>query len=191
MVAMIDQIDNVNDDVMYKRFLAGEIAAYDQLMLRYGDSLTFYLHGITHDWHDAEDMMIEAFARIMAKRPRIGEGAFKAYLFKTGRNLAIRLQTKKRNNMSFSLDDMNTEPAAEEYLEDRVTNGEMEQILHLCLERIDPDLSETIWLIYFEEMTYAQTAEVMKVNKKKVDHRLTKAKKLLREELKKEGIHSA
>ena len=73
-----------DDGTLYKRFLAGEQAAYDQLMIRYGDSLTLYLYGYLHDWHAAEDQMIEAFARIMVKRPRIGEGHFKAYLYKTG-----------------------------------------------------------------------------------------------------------
>ena len=180
-----------NDDKLYNKFLDGDTAAYDQLMLRYGDGLTIYLHGITHDWHDAEDMMIEAFARIMAKRPKIGAGAFKAYLYKTGRNLAIRHSTKMRNRQSFSLDDLNTEPAAEEYLEEHVADRERKQILHLCLDRIDPVLRETMWLIYFEEMTYAQAAEVMKVNTKKIDHSLTRAEKILREELRKEGIHSA
>ena len=72
----------LTDSECYNLFLKGDTAAYDELMLRYGDSLTYYLYGYLHDWHDAEDMMIEAFARIMAKRPRIGEGAFKAYLFK-------------------------------------------------------------------------------------------------------------
>lgn len=180
-----------NDDKLYKEFLEGATASYDQLMLRHGDGLTIYLHGITHDWHDAEDMMIEAFARIMVKKPRIGEGAFKAYLYKTGRNLAIRHSTKMRNRQSFSLDDLSTEPAAEVYLEEHVADLERKQILHLCLDRIDPDLRETMWLIYFEEMTYQQAAEVMKVNAKKIDHRLTRAKKILREELRKEGIHSA
>jgi len=179
------------DDALYAAFLQGDSASYDQLMIRHGDSLTFYLHGITHDWHDAEDMMIEAFARIMAKRPRIGEGAFKAYIYKTGRNLAIRHATRMRNRRSFSLDDLNTEPAAEEYLEERVTDDERKKILHLCLDRIEPELKETMWLIYFEEMTYAQAAEVMKVNTRKIDYSLAKAKKIMREELRKEGIHSA
>jgi len=64
--------ERITDDTLYREFLSGDGSSYDQLMLRYGDSLTFYLHGITHDWHDAEDMMIEAFARIMARKLKIG-----------------------------------------------------------------------------------------------------------------------
>ena len=82
----------LSDDELYKNFLNGDSSSYDQLMIRYGDSLTFYINGYTHDIQDAEDLMIEAFARIMVKKPRIHEGAFKAYLYKTARNLASRFR---------------------------------------------------------------------------------------------------
>lgn len=178
------------DDILYRRFLDSDAASYDALMLRYGDSLTIYLQAILHDWQDAEDMMIEAFARIMVKKPRIKEEAFKAYLFKTARNLAFRFLSRKHADV-FSLDDLTYEPTASEYIEKRLVEEEQKQILHLCLDRIDPVLKEALWLIYFEDMSYAQAAEIMKVNTKKIDHFLTRAKHKLREELLKEGISHA
>ena len=63
--------------------------------------------------------------------------------------------------------------------------------MHLCLDRIDPLLKEALWLIYFEDMSYAEAAEIMKVNTKKIDHLLTRGKHKLREELLKEGINHA
>ena len=77
------------DDELYHLFLSGDTTSYDELMIRHGDSLTVYLNGYLHDWQDSEDLMIEAFARIMVKRPRMSEGKFKAYLFKTARNLHV------------------------------------------------------------------------------------------------------
>lgn len=183
--------ETIADDVLYESFLQGDDASYDRLMLRYGDPMTIYLHGIVHDWHDAEDTMIEAFAKIMVKKPRIREGCFKAYLFKTGRNLAIRLSSKKRAQQGFSLDGLGTEPSAGEYLEEHVVGEERKQALHLCLERIDPQLKEAMWLFYFEDMSYAQAAEVLKVSAKKVDYLLQRAKKVLRAELEREGVHGA
>ena len=54
-----------SDDELYSAFLAGSGTAYDELMIRHGDDLLVYLNGYTHNFHDAEDLMIEAFARIM------------------------------------------------------------------------------------------------------------------------------
>ena len=77
-----------SDHELYSLFLAGDTRAYDELMIRYGDSLTVYLNGYLHDWHDAEDLMIEAFARIMAKKPRI----------RRARPVAVRARTAARRS---------------------------------------------------------------------------------------------
>ncbi len=192
-----------NDDVLYQQFLKGDTASYDALMIRYGDRLTFYLHGYLHDMNDAEDLMIEAFARIMAKRPAIGEGAFKAYLFKTARNLALRHQQKSRQMNVFSIDGLDSEVAdnllagangavaQSSPVEYDVGREEQNQILHMCLDRIEPELREALWLIYVEGLSYTEAASVMKVNSKRIDHLLQRGKRQMRSELGKEGIVNA
>ena len=59
------------------------------------------------------------------------------------------------------------------------------------MDRLDPELSEVLWLIYFEELSYAEAAKVMGVNTKRVDHLLTRAKGRMRRELEKEGVTNA
>ena len=196
-------MEEKNDDTLYQHFLQGDTASYVELMIRYGDRLTFYLHGYLHDINDAEDLMIEAFARIMAKRPNIGEGAFKAYLFKTARNLALRHHEQKRKMQVFSIDSLDSEIAervlaagtgqidGNSPVEEDIGLEERKQLLHLCLDRIEPELKEALWLIYFEEMSYAEAAAVMKVNRKKIDHLLQRGKKNMKIELVKEGMVSA
>ncbi len=180
-----------SDDELYRRFLAGDTSSYDQLMIRYGDSLTFYIHGYTHDLQDAEDLMIEAFARIMAKKPRIQAGAFKAYLYKTARNLTIRFHEKRRNMTVFSFEEMDREIADSVLKEDILETRNRKEVLRTCLERIDPELREALWLVYFDDMSYAQAAEVMRVSPKRIDHLLERGKQHMRRELKKEGIRHA
>ncbi len=179
------------DDELYRRFLAGDVPAYDALLIRYGDNLTWYLCGYLHNLQDSEDLMIEAFARVMAKRPSIGDGCFKAYLFRTARNLAAQFHNIFSRLKEFSLEDMNAEPADAASMKENLFRDERSRALHLCLARIDPELREVLWLIYFEDMSYEQAAMVMGVNKKRVDHLLTRGKQQLFKELKKEGITNA
>ena len=185
----IDDINiNDSDDQLYYQFLHGDVSSYDQLMIRYGDSVTFYINGYTNNLRDGEDLMIEAFARIMVKKPFIQKGAFKAYLYKTARNLALRFCEKRRGVIVFGLDELNRE-LSDSMLNDAAGNdSEREAILHMCLERIDPELKEALWLVYCDELTYAQAAEVMHVSAKRIDHLLTRGKEHMRRELKKEGI---
>jgi len=180
-----------DDNILYNGYLEGESGAYDQLMIRYGDSLTFYLYGYLHDWHAAEDLMIEAFARIMVRRPKIGDGCFKAYLFKTGRNLAYRYHTRKTRISEFSFEDYYEETEGREMVEEMLLDGERRQVLQTCLDRIDPQQREALWLVYFEGMRYAEAASVMGVNTKRVDHLLYRGKKQMRKELAKEGVLDA
>ena len=195
--------DNLTDDELYSRFLLGDKDSYDQLMVRYGDSLTTYLYGYLKSWEDAEDMMIEAFARIMAKEPDISRGAFRSYLYRTGRNLSIRFHERLFHLKPFSMDGLDEEAldnllsqasdrAPDDSPEERdIWKEERKQALDLCLSRIDPELREALWLVYGEDMTYAQAAEIMGVNVKRIDHLLTRGKKTMKDELEKEGVTDA
>ncbi len=188
----IDDINiNDSDDDLYHQFLRGDVSSYDQLMIRYGDSVTFYINGYTNNLRDGEDLMIEAFARIMVKKPFIKKGAFKAYLYKTARNLALRFCEKRKGVTVFGLDELNREVSDSLMSDEGAGDSEKEAILHMCLERIEPELKEALWLVYCDELTYAQAAEVMHVSVKRIDHLLSRGKQHMRKELMKEGISNA
>lgn len=180
-----------SDDELYTSFISGEAAAYDALAIRYGDALVLYLNGILYNTQDAEDLMVEAFARIMVKKPAIRSGGFKAYLYKTAHNLAMRHLSFHKRHESFDISDMEEVLSDGSTLEDMITDKERRDILHLCMERIDPRLKEALFLVYFERMSYKDTAAVMGITAKKVDKLLQKAKHCLKSELSKEGISHA
>ena len=181
----------ISDDVLYAQFLKGDTTSYDKLMIRYGNSLTVYLYGYLKDWQEAEDLMIESFARMMVKKPSVRPGNFKAYLFKTARNLSSRYHTRKTRLKTFSMEELTVETADQTLVEEMIVDQERNEVLHLCLERIDPELKEALWLVYMEDMSYAQAAEVMGVKIKRIDHLLTRGKAHMRRELEKEGVTNA
>lgn len=183
-----DKEKKYSEDELYSLFLLGDTRSYDALMLQCKDSLIFYLYGYLHDWQDAEDLMIEAFARIMVKRPLIEEGGFKAYLYKTARNLTARLYSRKVRFGTFSIDGFEEILADPALSEETVWKDEKRRILMRCLERLDPQFREAIWLVYMEDMNYAEAAKTMRVSKKKVDNLLFRGKQQLRKELEEEGI---
>ncbi len=180
-----------SDEALFRRFLSGDEDGLRTLMERYGDSLTIYLGGFLHDIHDAEDLMIEAFARVAHARPNLLEGSFRAYLYKTARNLARRFYARRLRAAVFSLEALEREPESEALLEAAVVRREQQNILRLCMGRLEPDLREALWLVYFEGMSYAESARVLRKRPKQLDHLLQKAKRLLREELEKEGVTDA
>ena len=72
------------DEVLYERFWNGEKTAADELVHRHGDMLVLFLNSYVKDIHEAEDLMIEAFAQMFVRRRSVSEdGSFRAYLYKT------------------------------------------------------------------------------------------------------------
>ncbi|MBR6293188.1 MAG: RNA polymerase sigma factor [Lachnospiraceae bacterium] len=194
-------MNDINDDSLYGLFLKGDNSAYDKLMIKYGDALTTYLKGFLYSWEDAEDLMIEAFARIMVKKPRIEAGNFKAYLYRTAHNLVAHFYKKDKRRKVFSLEDFENlktengkdlaEPKYDAALYEKIWDDERKRIIKKCLERLGEEMREALWLFYFDELSYKETASVMNVSNKKIDNLLTRGRKCLKEELEKEGITDA
>lgn len=180
----------ITDEILFRRYLEGDESGLTVLMERYGNSLTFYINGYLHDLNDAEDLMIEAFAYLTVKKPRIREN-FKAYLYKTARHLAMRFVSKNRLRHCFGFEDLGQEPESGSLIEKVIQTEERNRILHLCMEQLNPDYREVLYLVYFENMRHAQAAAVMRKSEKQVADLVYRGKHSLRIRLEQEGITSA
>ena len=179
----------MSDDELYRQYLAGDQSAGDQLMIRYADSLTAYLNGFLHNPQDAEDLMLDCFTVILVNKPAIGEGHFRAYLFRTARNKANRMWRIRFRQQEFDMDE--DLPAQDDSPEDTAWKSERGVILRKCMNRIAPQYREALWLFYFIGLSYEQAAGVMGCTKKRIDNLLMNGKNRLRIELEKEGVTNA
>lgn len=181
----------MTDEVLYRRYLGGDEDALGELMERYGTKLTLYLDGYLRDLHEAEDLMIEAFAYLIAKRPAIRDGGFRAYLYQSARHMALRLLHKKRARNCFSLDALTEEPEARELVEEAVQSAERARLLRTCMTELHEDYREALFLVYFEGLSHAETAAVMGKREKQVADLIYRGKNALRKRLEQEGITDA
>lgn len=157
----------VSDETAYRKYLAGDEAAAQLLVERYGDALTLYINGVLGDIHEAEDLMIEAFAHIFARERPIQDGCFKAYLYKTGRNLALRCKTRRR--FFLPLEELPFELPDE------------------ALGKLKKEYRETLFLVYFEELSYRQAAQVLGRTEQQVTNLVYRGKQQLKQLLEQEG----
>ena len=179
----------ISDEELYRQYISGDETGLDELMKKYGDPLILYINGYLHDVHEAEDLMIEAFSYLFTKKPRIRDGGLKAYLYKTARNMALR--HKSRLRPSFNLDTLAEERESELLVEEVVQTAEKHHILHLCMEQLNPDYREALYLIYFEDMSYQEAGEVLHKSVKQITNIVYRGKQNLRGLLEKEGISDA
>ena len=175
-----------SDESLFARHLDGDGSALLTLMERHGDPLTYYLNGYLHDLDAAEDLMMEAFARLVVRRPLLREGGFKPYLYKVGRNLAIRHVRGTR--MLVSLDALPMEPEVEEAMEARLIANEEELALYRSMALIPAAYREALYLVYVEGMSYDEAGAVMRRTRKQVDNLVQRGKRAARELIEAKGV---
>ena len=180
-----------DDEKLYQQYLAGDETAADELVARYGDTLTLYRHGFLGDLHEAEDLMIEAFALMFAKpRPVSEPGSFRGYLFRVGRNLAGRHRQKHRLRL-LSLDELTFEPKGEVLAETPLYGMERKRQLYQAMEKLRDDYREALYLVYFEDMSYRQAASVMGKSESQITKLVYRGKQSLKTILEEEGLEYA
>ena len=183
----------MDEDRLWREYLAGDEAAGDRLMLCCADALTAYIDAFLHDPQEAEDVMLDCFAAILVDRPRIGEGKFRAYLFRMAWNKANRLRKIRSKRQEFCLDEtlMNTVADGDGTPADAMLKKERSAALTRCLNRIAPQYREALWLVYATGLSHSDAASVLGCGVKRVENLLFNGKARLRAELQKEGITNA
>lgn len=177
----------LTDERLYERYYMGDKKAAEELVERYGDPLIRYISGYISDYHESEDLMIEAFAQMFAKkRPISGEWCFKAYLYKTARNLSFHHCKKK----SFPLLEHQTEFEMSGIMSadgDILRKEQNRQLIH-ALEQVKEEYREVLYLLYFEDMKYEEAGRVMGKSVAQITNLAHRAKRSVKKILEKEGF---
>ena len=170
----------------YRRYLDGDEGAFEQIVKEYFDNLVFFIDGYVHDPAAAEDIAIDTFSDLIVHKRRYNFSVtLKTYLFMLGRSRAL---DHLRRRKFLSPDPIPENYPAQQDLEAEYLAGEEKQALHRALKTLPNDMQQALHLVYFEDLSYEQTAKVMKKSKKQVDNLLYRGKERLRTILKKDGM---
>lgn len=150
----------------YRRFLAGDEGALEELIGIYREGLTLFIRGIVLDARDAEELMMDTFARFAVKGKRFeGRSSLKTYLYAIGRNLALRHLKKHRWDRHLPLDE---NLAAPDDPEMEMLRGEDNHRLYCALHQLKADYREALYLLYFEDMSYTEAGMVLNKTEKQI-----------------------
>ncbi len=172
----------------YRRYLNGDEKAFDEIMETYFDSLIFFIDRYVHDTAAAEDIAIDTFTYLIVHRHRYDfRVTLKTYLFMIGRSRALNYLKHRAKFQTSDISVSENEISDRISLEDSVIKSEQSRALNRAIESLTDDMRIAVHLVYFENLSYEETAKVMKKNRKQVDNLLYRAKNTLRAILEKEG----
>lgn len=174
----------------YRRYCAGEESGLAAIIREYKDGLIFYLYGIVGDIHTAEDLAEDTFVLLGVKKPRNRETAsFKTWLYTIGRNRALDWLRRRRREALPAEGLPSAElPDDAAQLEQTYLQQEEKRLLHRAMGRLSSDHRQVLWLLYFEDMSAKQAAQVMGKSVHGIETLAYRARLALKTQMKTEGF---
>lgn len=174
---------------------ADDANAFAELVNRYQHRLVAVMHHLVGHRDEAEDLAQEVFLRVYRTRHRYTPKAkFSTWLFTIANNLALNvLRNRKRkpsvpletndSNMSGPWTVQQGVMAREDPPTGNLAHQELSEVIRAALDSLNDRQRIAIILNKFEDMNYAEIAEVMELSTKAVKSLLSRARSRLREAL--------
>ena len=163
----------------FRRYLAGDEAAFSEVLAAYFPNLTLFVNGFVHDIPSAEDIAMDAMTELVIHPDRFGfRSSLKTWLFAVARHKALNhLRRQKRISFTPISEELT---ADEDSLEEEVLENDRKRRLMDAMRALPDDMRTAVHLVYLEGLSYEEAARVLKKTRKQTDNLLSGAKKRLR-----------
>jgi RNA polymerase sigma-70 factor, ECF subfamily len=171
------------DRSLVERCAGGDTAAWEELVRTHTRRVYSLCYRFTNSDSEAQDLTQDVFLRIFktVKTFRAEEGSFTTWMARLTRNLLIdNYRRKRQDRMTDSLEPqlpMLQEQLASSSRPDGLVAGrEAKERLQAGLQKLSPELRETLILRDLEELEYREIAEILRIPEGTVKSRLNRAR---------------
>jgi len=181
----------LSDEQVVERVLEGDTALFEIIMRRYNQCLYRVALAITRNEGEAEDIMQETYVRAYQHlRQFAGKAAFSTWLTRIAVHESIARRNRQQRLVEHANNDVNGEGFAMDNIEsgrpspeDRVSSTEAARLLEQAVQSL-PEMYRTIFVMRdVEELSTAETADLLEVTEENVKTRLHRARAMLRRDL--------
>lgn len=171
------------DSNLVERCLGGDETAWDDLVRVHTRRVYGLCYRFTGRDSEAQDLTQEVFLRIFRtlRTFRASEGSFTTWLARLTRNLLIdHYRRTRQDRVTDSIEEQL--PVLEEHIgsdarPDRALAGrEASEILQAALQKLSPDLRETVILRDLQDLEYREIAMILKIPEGTVKSRLNRGR---------------
>jgi RNA polymerase sigma-70 factor (ECF subfamily) len=189
--------ETLTDHGLLAATLAGDEAAFGELVRRYRNQITNYIYRMTNDYETAVDLAQETFMRVYAAAERYQSNyAFSTYIYRIATNLAIsELRRRKRRRLVsltgfFQGRDSSQAEAAEFDMPDArplqdvtVVEDERRAAVSRAIATLPEKYRAPLVLRDVEERSYEEIAAILEMSEGTVKSRINRARAFLRDKL--------
>ena len=181
------------DFAIVKRVQAGDVAAFDQLILKYRERVFGVVYNLTANREDTSDLTQDTFIKAFQSINRFqGHCSFFTWLYKIAVNTSLSHLRKNRLRSFFSLEKIQEDGTNAQLLEQLTDkNGadrdtylrELQQKLNEAMQKLSIPHRTVITLFEIDGLSHSEIAEVMGCSEGTVRSRLHYAKQFLQGEM--------
>ena len=175
---------------LVRRCLNGDAAAWEELVRQYHRRIYSICYRFTSSATDAEDLTQEVFVKMYRTLDSWdgSKGGLNTWLTTLTRNLLVdHFRRSKLDRLSDSLDtagspDEDVQPASQQLADPglapdaRVLGRERQEMVQAALQKLSPELRETVILRDLQDMDYKDIARVLKVPEGTVKSRINRGR---------------
>ncbi len=178
-------MSNDQDNALVASCLAGDRAAFDELISRHEGRIYNVMLRVTGNREDAMDAtqtaFLKAYDNLDSFKP---EHRFFSWICRIGVNDALNKLKRERRMTPLEFDAPMTEANPEQEYSARETGRQV----HQALQALSPDYRIVIILKHFQGLSYQEMSEVLGVETKTIKSRLFTARRTLRDLLLRDGL---
>ena len=188
------QLEADSDMEIVRRVQAGDVAAFDRLILKYRERVYGLVYNMTSSREDAADLTQDSFIKAFQSIQRFGgQSSFFTWLYRIAINSTLSHLRKSRLRSFFSLESVNAdEPVSRELIaaltdktgvERDTFVRELQEKLNDAMQKLSINHRTVVTLFEIDGLSHQDIAEVMNCSVGTVRSRLHYAKQLLQAEL--------
>ncbi len=187
------QVEADADALVVQEVRAGNVAAFDQLVLKYRERIYAIIYNLTSNREDASDLTQDAFIKAFQSINSFGgQSSFFTWLYRIAVNGARTHLRKNRLRTFFSIEQAAEEEKTPEWLnalaveagaEKEVFARDLRQRLNESFQKLSIKHRTVITLFEIDGLSHAEIAEVMECTEGTVRSRLHYAKLQLQADL--------
>jgi RNA polymerase sigma-70 factor (ECF subfamily) len=187
------QSGHFEETTWLKQAMAGDLHAFNQLVLHYQNAAYSQAYALLGDSDAAEDAVQESLIKAFQAIHSYRGGSFRSWLLRIVTNSAYDMMRRVRrhpNQSLFPVDENGEEIESVSWLQDpsvsvenAVEQNELSAAIYELLDKLPPAHRSVITLIDINELDYTEAAEVLGVPLGTVKSRLARARLQMQEKL--------
>ncbi len=183
--------NNLSDEELVEKIRKENSELYVEIVKRYQQKLYRYLKYLTNNSTEVEDLvqnvLIKTYQNLFSFNIK---KKFSSWIYRIAHNEGINFLRNRKREKQISLEDLNSPLAGNSSsMNDNLIKEEVQKNVKQCLDKLEPKYREPLILYYFEDKSYKEISDILRIPIKTVGTFIFRGKKIMKAICQKKGIN--